>query len=379
MRAALQSFSRHAGRIDAEAEQTVIKAIAQRAADADAGNVDLGADIEALRSAGYLIAALPAYAGGYAWGLSSHSVTALSNVLRAFGRANLSMARLYEGHVNAIKLVWLYGNGAQQTELFEKVRRGTLMGVWGADARNPVTIGNMNGAETARLSGGKRFASGLGLVSIAIVTARVDEGCQLLALPVDDAARMDHSPWRTTGMRATRSGNFDFEGMIAEEAALLGKPNDYQREPHFEGGVWRYAAAHVGGMEALAQTVREAIHERGQQDEPRQLERLARLVMLCEAGRRFVESAASAVEAYDADEDAVAAVLLAREFIESAAVEAIQIADRSLGTAAFFDGHPAERIRRDLSFFLRQAGLDQKLMKAARAIAAHPHAVGEQW
>jgi alkylation response protein AidB-like acyl-CoA dehydrogenase len=101
--------------------------------------------------------------------------------------------------------------------------------------------------------------------------------------------------------------------------------------------------------------------------------------MLCEAARRFVESAASGVEAKGAGEDAVAIVLLAREFVERTALEVMQIAERSLGTAAFFDGHPADRIRRDLGFFLRQAALDEKLMKAARMIAGHAEPVGEQW
>jgi alkylation response protein AidB-like acyl-CoA dehydrogenase len=380
MQAALTSFVPEAPRLDPEIEHIVIASIARRAADADAGNADLGPDIEALRQAGYLIAPLPTTAGGHEWGLCSEGIRPLSDFLRVLGRANLCVARLYEGHVNAVKLVRIYGTRAQQLDVFRKIRsERALMGVWGADSAEPVTIIDKGCEGRIRLGGSKRFASGLGLVSIAIVTARRSEGCQLLALPVDDPARMDHSSWRTTGMRATRSGVFDFDGMIADESALIGALNDYQREPYFEGGVWRYTAAYVGGMEALAEAVREAINERGQQDDPHQLERLGRLAMLCEAARRFVESAASAVETEDAGEDAVAAVLLAREFVESTALEIMQITDRALGTAAFFDGHPAERIRRDLSFFLRQAGLDQKLMKAARRIAGHARPVGEQW
>lgn len=360
-------------------EKDVVQSIARRAAAADLGHADLTADIAALRNAGYLIAPLPVRARGKGWGLHVEGIRPLSDFLRALGRANLSVARLYEGHVNAIKLISLYGTPLQQAELLEKVHRGALMGVWGADARAPVVIRNTDSKNTKRLSGSKRFASGLGMVSIAIVTARTDEGCQLLALAVEDPARMDHSAWRTTGMRATQSGNFDFNGMNVNETALIGAPNDYQREPYFEGGVWRYAAAQVGGMEALAEAVRRVIRERGQQEDPHQLERLARLVMLCEAGRRFVEAAASGVEAEGAGEDAVAAALLAREFLEDIALEAMQLADRSVGTASFFDGHPAERIRRDLGFFLRQAALDQKLMKAARRIVKHAQPIGEQW
>jgi alkylation response protein AidB-like acyl-CoA dehydrogenase len=380
MQAELTSFIPQAPPLDRGGGQSVTEAIARRAADADAGNIDLGQDIKALRDAGYLIAPLPAPAGGHDWGLASETARPLSDFLRALGRANLSVARLYEGHVNAVKLIWLYGTRRQQSDLFEKVRCGSaFLGVWGADGPEPVTILDEDHEDRTRLSGCKRFASGLGLVSNAIVTARWKEGSQLLVLGVDDPARMDPSTWRTAGMRATHSGSFDFNGMILDETSFIGSPNDYQREPHFEGGVWRYAAAHVGGMEALAETVRNAISERGQEDDPHQLERLARLAMLCEAGRRFVESAASGAEAKGAGEDTVAVVLLAREFVERSALEVMQIADRSLGTAAFLDGHPADRIRRDLGFFLRQAALDQKLMKAARIIGGHARPVGEQW
>ncbi len=148
------------------------------------------------------------------------------------------------------------------------------------------------------------------------------------------------------------------------------------REPYFEGGVWRYAAAQVGGMEAIAEVARNAVSGTG---DPHQLRRAAELAILCETGRMWVERAAERAEHPGAGEAAVAYVLLAREVVEQNAQAVIALADRTLGSRSFFNGHPVERMRRDLAFFLRQANLDGKFEAAAREIARSPHPIGERW
>ena len=75
----------------------------------------------------------------------------------------------------------------------------------------------------------------------------------------------------------------------------------------------------------------------------------------------------------------MAYVLLAREAVERACLSVIETVDRLIGAASFFDGHSAERIRRDLSFFLRQANLDGKRARAAQAVAASEKPLGELW
>ncbi len=361
----------------------LLAGIAERAAAADRGDADLGADIDALRRAGFLQAVLPRSFGGSGLGIEPSGVRSGCDFLRRLGRSNLSVARLVEGHLNAVKLIGLYDDGRQQPSIFERVRKGALMGVWGADAVPPVTLHEISG-RSLRLEGIKRFASGLGLVDLAVITAkRQDQGVQLVVLAVDEERRMDASSWRTSGMRATASGEYDFSGLTLDANALLGEPGDFYREPHFEGGVWRYAATYVGGMEALAEAVRQHLIGRNATAEPHQEKRLAELALACEAGRLWIERAGEMVEAVTGDDAtttlAVAHALLAREAVERACLEAISITDRALGAVSFVQGHPVERIRRDLAFFLRQAALDNKLSTAARAIAGHADPVGEQW
>lgn len=346
-------------------DDAVFARIAGRADAADRGERDLSADLDELAPAGLLRAPLPRGASGVALGLPGGDAVALSRLLRALGRANLAVARLYEGHVNAAKLVALYGDEGAQRIVWSAVRDDALLGVWGADGDPPLGLG-----ADGRLTGSKRFASGLGLVRMAVASIASEDGLALALVPTDDGARMDASGWRVAGMRATASGTYDFAGVAP--VAMLGRPGDYVREPHFEGGTWRYCAAHVGGAEALYHAMRRALVRSDRADDPHQRDRIARAAMACETARLWVESAAARIEGEPADPDGAAAyALLAREATERACLEVIDLAERALGMLAHAETTPLDRMRRDLSMFLRQAAPDAKRMRAAAALVAH--------
>lgn len=331
----------------------VMDAIAARAGDADQGRAGLDADIRLLFASGVL-ARLATTASG-------PRVQEAVTLFRSLGRASLSVGRLAEGHVNALRLIDLYGNEDQIARFRMAAEDGELSGVWGAEGAVAVSIDRTDG-QIVRLAGGKRFCSGLGLVRHAVVTARGEEGVQLVIVDAGDQRRQDASGWKTTGMRATESGSYDLNGIRGE---LLGKPGDYLREPWFEGGIWRYAALHCGALEALAGAVRDRV---AMLDDPGPMRaaRLVELTRLAQTARLWVEHAAGAVEAADTPD--IVAALLAREAVEEACLRGIAIADRALGTRAFMEGTGVERIRRDLAFFLRQANLDGKTQLAARLI-----------
>lgn len=348
---------------------SLLRGIERRAGDADEGRLDLSADIEDLRAAGVLRAALPPSFGGEGVGTTADGARACLSLMRQLGRANLSVARLVEGHVNAVKLIFRYGGSSLCRRVAEEVDAGALLGVWGADATPPVTL-TCDG-EACTLVGAKRFASGLGIVAAALVTCRTDDGVQLVLASVKDPARMDIGAWRMSGMRATASGHYDFSGVRLDAESCVGAPDDYLREPHFEGGVWRYAAAHLGGAEALYTLMVQKLGEAKRDGDPHQATRVADAAIACESARLWLERACEVVECGERPpEHAAAYALLAREAVEAACLTVIDRSERALGTLAHDTASPVERIRRDLSVFLRQAAPDAKRMRAARTLVA---------
>lgn len=333
----------------------VFDLIAERAPLVDQGRADIADDLAALRKAGLLAEVTAACMPGQDWPRGHELLTET-------GRANLSLGRLVEGHVNAARLIALYGDARQRRTYLD---RDLLLAVWGADdAKNPAEMVQNGGRPV--LGGGKSFCSGLGLAQAAIITAPAPCGRpQLLIIDATDGARHNLQGWQVSGMRATASGDISLQGMTAER---LGHPGDQLIEPHFEGGIWRYLALHSGGLRALA---RECASLRASPNaSDLQKAHLARLAIASGTASLWSRRAAQAAEQTPPDPRAVPIVLLAREAVEQACQAGIGHAERLIGTAAFRSGTRIDLIRRDLAFFLRQADLDGKLLRAAEAIFA---------
>ncbi|MDT0575917.1 acyl-CoA dehydrogenase family protein [Croceicoccus sp. F390] len=352
---------------DAEAaDAALLRRIAEHAPLVDRIGATLDKEAGWLREAGWLGKCLPEDRGGAGWGCEAAGTYGVSAALWNLGAANLSVARLFEGHVNAVKLVMLLGAASLLDELREAVSKGAMLGVWGADdPDHPVTL--CKDAGGWRMTGRKRFASGLGVVDHAIITARWNGATQLAVVPVTDPACMDLTGWNVSGMRATASGSYSFDS-VDVTGRLLGKPNAYFTEPFFEGGIWRYCAAHGGAAAALYAQLRAALIASGRAEDPHQQDRMVAAAIAVETIRMWTMKAALAVEAGEAGPQAAAVSLLARQVIHDLCRKTISLVEAALGTAAFFEGTAVERVRRDLAFYLCQAAPDAKRARAAEAL-----------
>lgn len=346
-----------------------LQEIAANAMTLDTHDADPSEEIRLLEREGWLTACLPENHGGNGWGSEPSGTGPALTALRRLGRANLSLARLFEGHMNAVKLLWLYADADLQKRSFGAVREGSLLGVWGADLPTaPLTFECAE--DNLRLGGVKQFASGLQSVDHAIVTASTDAGLQLLLAPTAEDDRSDPTHWRMAGMRASRSGHYDFSELEIPRANLVGEPGDYLREPHFEGGIWRYCAAHLGGAEALFDAMRDMLVEKERADDPHQQRRIVECACAVETARLWLIRAASKVEAPGASPNAATHSLLAREITEQCCRMVIDRTRQALGMAAHVEGSKVEMICRDLSLFLCQAAPDAKRARAAEALVA---------
>ena len=244
------------------------------------------ADVDALHESGLLTAVLPVKCGGA--GLSG---LCLSEVLQSIGSGSLPLGRLFEGHVNALELVLRYGNHEQVELVAEEARAGKLFGVWNTDDANGLRLIHRHGRSW--LEGRKILASGAGHIERPLVTATDENGRRLMVLPKLGAPdRADLSGWTAQGMRASATGAVDFTGVEIEPIEIVGREGDYERQPWFSAGAWRFAAVHLGGMERLFDLLRRHLQETNRGQDPHQAARLGRAAMAVETARLWVAQAA---------------------------------------------------------------------------------------
>ena len=333
-----------------------------RAAEYDEDGAYPAADVAALHERGLLAATIsPEYGGG---GIGPK---ALFGILRQLGYGSLALGRLYEGHVNAVGLALSYGDPSQIRRLLREAKAGKLFGVWNTDDREGLRLVADQGRY--RLSGRKILASGAGFIERPLVTATDEKGRRLMIAPrLRAGERSDLSGWTAHGMRASATGAVEFTGILVESGDIIGGDGDYERQPAFSGGAWRFAAVHLGGIERLFDLLREHLRRTGRGADPHQAARLGQVALATETARLWVERAAEVAEGASerrTPEQIVAYVNLARLAVERAGLDVMEWVHRSVGLQAFVRPNPIERVSRDLATYLRQPGPDRALTGAA--------------
>jgi alkylation response protein AidB-like acyl-CoA dehydrogenase len=332
------------------------------------------AGLRILRDQGLLLAPLPPALGGAGWGTMPQGAGALCTALRLIGRASLPLGRLYEGHVNALRLVLRHGSPDQVEAAARDARQGLFFAVWNTDAAGDPALRFADGV----LQGGKVLCSGAGWVARGLVTARATPEAppQMLLVPLQPGEGADLSPWTAQGMRASATGRMTLTGL---PAAPVGQPGDYLRQPDFSAGAWRFAAVQCGGVEAVLGLLRAHLVKTGRGGDPHQAARLGQAAIAAETARLWVESAARRAEATAPPAEAAAYVNLARLAVERAALDVLELAQRSVGLAAFLRPDPLERVARDLATYLRQPAPDRALGEAAACVLGAAAEPGDLW
>jgi hypothetical protein len=310
------------------------------------------------------------------------SVRAEWDLLRRVAAADASVARILDGHLNAVERLEV----AAEPELRERELAGItagerLLGVWGADP-GPGEGDPARLAETGAglvLRGVKTFCSGAGGVDAAMVMVGNDEGepPALVLLDCGAEVEVDRGWYRAAGLRASESHRVVFHD--APVTAVLGGPGELARDPWFSRDAMRTAATWAGMVDAAAIAALDELAER-RADEP-----LAQLA----AGR--IEAARGTVDAWleraaDVADAALAPVdpdglrlgphsgnkrrrspratsIAMRAEIDRAAKLMLGEAAAACGSHPFVTGGRLDRARRDLETFLLQHRLDPLVAK----------------
>ncbi len=322
-----------------------------------------------IHQAGLLMAPLSRAYGG--WGLDGSPETALEMLLllKEIGRGNLSVGRVYEGHVNALHLIQTFGTDAliAQTAV-DAGQHGLVFGVWNTEASDGVKIEPI-GNGRYQLHGSKTFASGAGHVLRPIVPGALpDSGWQMTIIPMDRVSvDVDPSWWKPIGMRASASYKVDFTGVELDETDLLGAPGDYHRQPWFNAGAVRFAAVQLGGAVALLDAMRDYLRGLNRTEDPFQRARAGEAAIAIEGANLWLQGAAKHVDLtpdrdrFDDPTPSIAYANMTRLAIERTCQDVMRLVEHSVGARGLLRPHPVERIVRDLTLYLRQPAPDAAL------------------
>lgn len=287
--------------------------------------------------------------------------------LKEVGTYDLSLGRIYEGHINAISLIENFGTPAQKESFFRDARAGKLFGIWNSELPSE-PLSYRPSDEGYRLRGSKVFCSGASHVHRPIVTAEGPAGSQMVVLQLNDyELEEDYSYWRPMGMKSSVSCRFDFSGTFFGEGQILGGPYDYVREPDFTGGAIRFAAVQLGGAHAAVRATVRHLRSMKRTESPEQNARLGRLAILLETGDLWLKGAGRAMD--NKSDDGPALMHYANMFrtgVREICEEVLKICEMCVGLQGMMEPHPLERIHRDLSTYLKQPGPDRALSAVGR-------------
>ena len=319
--------------------EPVIMAIADRAPQLDHAPSFPTAAFAALGRAGVLAGDLP-----FADQL---------RLVRAVARADGSVGRILDGHLNATERLRMF----DLPDDLPEIAAGRLwLGLWGADPvadeGPPAVVGGTPGEW--HLTGSKVFCSGAGGVHRAAVVARgpaADPSRWLVYVDLAARVEVDRTWFRGSGMRASESHRVTFDR--ARILGVLGQPGELSREPWFSRDAIRTAASWAGMADAALDAALQSLGDRPRLGD---LEGLATGRMLTAHKTIDLWMAAAAAET---DPSALTDMSIhLRDAVSIAATTILDEAARACGSRPFALGESLDRARRDLQLLLLQHRLD---------------------
>lgn len=302
-------------------------------------------------------------------------------VLRAVAKAEGSVGRIFDGHLNAVERLAVAAPEPLRTQELEAIAAGELLlGVWGAD---PIpgegTPAHLIDTENGPvLEGVKTFCSGSTGLDRALVTVRGSDGAPgppiLAYVDLADGVEVDRSWFRGSGMRSSESHRVVFRG--ARVLAVLGEAGELVREPYFARDAIRTSVTWAGIADLALDAALATLAAKSVGREPDDIVSLAVGNMLAAQSTmdRWLEYAA-----WEADSDPEKSLAHFSTSLRVAVAESCQkilnVAAKACGSHPFAVANPLDRARRDLELFLLQHRLEPALVRAGRQVVTkhRPH------
>ena len=366
---------------------------APRAAHYDETATFPAEDFADIFEAGLLAPVVPEEHGGLGLGPYRGDVFTLWMMTKEFAKADLSLARCWEGHVNSLVLLDGMASAEQKATWFKAVvERGDKWVAWSGEpqARAPGETVRF-GTTTEKVEGGyvvdgnKVFSTSAGGAQWAILlvntagpggvrhAAGSPDTQLLMACDLSDpTVEIDGSWWDPIGMRGTVSYLVNFRRTFIPEANLIGYPGQYLKEGWQTCFIPHYAATFTGAAEAAYEYALEYVTTQKKIEDPYIQHRVGQMSVDVETAHLWLRHVARLWETGRYSEAQLAGSR-ARHVIEHLATGTVEHAIRACGARCLNRPSALERIYRDLSFYVRHDNDDQILATVGKSILGLTH------
>ncbi len=367
---------------------------APRAAHYDQTATFPAEDFADLFRAGLHAPVVPKEHGGLGLGPYRGDVLTLWMMTKEIAKADLSLARCWEGHVNSLVLLDGIANEEQRTRWFKGVvEKGDKWVAWSGEpqARKPgetqrfgTTVEKMEGGYI--VDGSKVFSTSAGGAQWAILLvntagpggvrhAAADSLDTVLMMACDlsdPSVEIDSSWWDPIGMRATVSYLVHFRRTFIPDAHLIGYPGQYLKEGWQTCFIPHYAATFLGAAEAAYDYALEYVTTQDKGGDPYVQHHIGQMSVNVETGHLWLRHVATLWETGKYKEAQIAGSR-ARHVMEHLAEETVKHCIRACGARCLNRPSVLERIYRDLSFYVRHDNDDQILAMIGKSVLGLTH------
>jgi alkylation response protein AidB-like acyl-CoA dehydrogenase len=312
---------------------------------------------------------------------------------KELAKADLSLARCWEGHVNSLVLLDGMATPEQKAAWFGGVvERGEKWVAWSGEPQSRAPGETVRfGTRVERVEGGyvvdgnKVFSTSAGGAQWAILLVNTagpggarhasDSPDTLLLMACDlsdSSVSIDGSWWDPIGMRATVSYMVNFRRTFIPEANLIGHPGQYLSEGWQTCFIPHYAATFLGAAEAAYEYAVDYVTTQKKTEDPYVQHHVGRMSVDVETAHIWLRHVATLWETGRYAEAQIAGSR-ARHVIEHLAEDTVKRCIRACGARCLNRPSALERIYRDLSFYVRHDNDDQILATIGKSVLGLTH------
>ncbi|MFT5163948.1 MAG: alkylation response protein AidB-like acyl-CoA dehydrogenase [Alteromonadaceae bacterium] len=335
---------------------------------------------------GALAAPVDTRFGGLGFAPGYGNVHALWQMTRAIAKADLSFARCWEGHNNALMLIdKLASDSQKQRWFYDVINKGHRWAAWSGEPQTKLPGQKYSiGTQVQRREGGylingnKVFATSAPGASWAILLVslagpggarEVDDGeNNLLMLAcdlADPSVSFDGDWWDPIGMRSTVSYKVNFTDTFIPEANCIGQIGEFLTRDMQSRFTPHYAVSFLGALEGAYECALATVASQHRENDPYVQHHIAKIKLNIDTLELWLNEVAYKLDNGQTDAAREAASKF-RYLAEQLAEDGVKRCIKICGARSLNKPSRLERIYRDLTIYVQHDNADNILATIGR-------------